>query len=101
MFCRHLLSCTTALTLVLAIAAPTQAADVPYTRGSWTKEIGDVQGVVNEGAALIRRFGWRCDSVSSIVRRWPSSGFVFYCNDFRYSYDVWDRGGRWVAKIND
>ncbi|KAA5607135.1 hypothetical protein F1188_04335 [Roseospira marina] len=94
---------TTTLVSALAVPAANQshAQDIPYVTGAWTKEIGNVQAVVNEGAALIQRYGWKCDSVDSVRRMLFKTGFVYYCNGFRYSYDVWDRGGRWVVKIND
>lgn len=49
--------------------------------------------------AVIRASGWQCDSVSRTIGMVTENGATVYCNQHRYSYDVWDRGGRWVAQV--
>ncbi len=48
---------------------------------------------------LIRAHGFRCDSVSGMVPFMFSTGYHVYCNQHRYSYEIEDRGGNWVARL--
>lgn len=85
---------------ILACAAPLTAAplenDAIYT-SDWTKE--HAQALANDASMLIRRAGYRCDTVSSISKWLFSVGFDVNCNDHRYQYEVEDRGGNWRAKL--
>jgi hypothetical protein len=50
-------------------------------------------------ANVVRMSGYRCDSVSAM---WPyitAYGYHFSCNHSRYKYDVEDKGGNWIAKV--
>lgn len=49
---------------------------------------------------IIRHFGWRCDSVSSIVALSAHFGADVACNHNLYSYEIKDLGGHWVATID-
>ena len=50
--------------------------------------------------AMIAVKGWRCDSISSATPHLFSIGYNIYCNEFRYSYDIKDRGGTWTVTLN-
>jgi len=79
-----------------------QAASAPLEEGAlytndWTHS--HAQTLADSASALIRVSGYRCDSVSSIQRWVFSEGFSVVCNDFRYKYEIEDRGGRWTVTL--
>jgi hypothetical protein len=76
-------------------AAPLEA-DAIFSSG-WTR--AHAQTLADGASTLIRRAGYRCDSVSSIQKWVFSSGFDVVCNGFRYSYEIEDRGGNWVVSL--
>ena len=50
-------------------------------------------------AAMVRLYGYRCDSISS-AREWLLSyGYTLNCNGFRYEYELRDKGGNWVVTV--
>lgn len=50
---------------------------------------------------LVEYFGYRCDSISSFRKAVFSAGeFTLNCNNFRYSYEIKDKGGRWTVTVN-
>ena len=51
-------------------------------------------------AQLVQLYGWRCDSISAVTPFAFSHGFYVYCNNWRYSYEVEDRGGRWIVTVD-
>jgi len=51
-------------------------------------------------AALVRRKGLRCDRVSMVSKHIFGRGFTLRCNDFDYSYNIEDAGGRWRITAN-
>lgn len=55
---------------------------------------------INALVALVQLYGYRCDSVSSVVPFVWSYGFNVVCNRFRYDYDVEDKGGTWVVTLD-
>ena len=63
-------------------------------------EFRDTQGLLEELANKIRNQGWRCDSISAASEMFWSTGFVIICNNFRYTYEIRDRGGRWVVTLD-
>ena len=52
---------------------------------------------INALAQLIRAYGYSCNSISSARPFLWSFGFVVHCNQFRYGYEIEDRGGTWVV----
>lgn len=54
----------------------------------------------NEIADLIRAYGYRCDSLSGLHEMVFSRGFSVTCNKFSYSYEIEDKGGRWVVTLD-
>ena len=57
---------------------------------------------INGILGLIHLNGWRCDSISNVREKmsFSTAGYKISCNYFRYSYEVVDRAGTWVACIN-
>lgn len=51
--------------------------------------------------AAIQASGYKCDNVDSIVPfSWSlKRGYHVYCNDYQYSYEVEDVGGRIVVTV--
>lgn len=70
--------------------------DAVYTNG-WTE--ARAQKLSNEASKLIRRAGYRCDTMSSFQRWVTKPGFTAVCNQFRYKYYIEDRGGRWTVTL--
>jgi len=91
---------TTAVFAAFVFTVPLSAAplesDAIYT-SDWTKE--HAQALANDASMLIRRAGYRCDTVSSISKWLFSVGFDVNCNGHRYQYEIEDRGGDWRAKL--
>lgn len=54
---------------------------------------------VNALATLIMAWGYRCDSVSSVIPFVFSPGFYVTCNRYRYDYEVADKGGNWIVTV--
>ena len=48
---------------------------------------------------IIRLNGYRCDTVDSIRPFLLSYGLTVHCNQFRYKYEIEDRGGRMVVTV--
>lgn len=85
---------------ICLLALPAWAA--PLERGAkFTRDwsYARAQTLANEASSVIRASGYRCDSVTSIHRWIYSVGFDIVCNDYRYKYELEDRGGRWTAKL--
>lgn len=67
--------------------------------GSDVENLSNLQEVLNAFAGMIRRNGWRCDSISAARKFMFSRGFTVICNDYAYEYEIRDRGGQWVATL--
>lgn len=51
-------------------------------------------------SAVIHLNGYKCDTISGIAPMSISYGFYVHCNQYRYSYEVEDRGGQWKVTLN-
>ena len=60
----------------------------------------DPTKVVAELVVLVRKNGWRCDTVSFACIGLFTPKFTLKCNENRYKYEVMDRAGRFVACID-
>ena len=49
---------------------------------------------------LVRASGYRCDSVDSALPMMFKDGFVLVCDQYRYRYEIVDRGGKWVVTVD-
>lgn len=63
--------------------------------------IGITSDVISGVVLMIVGSGYRCNSVSSIRHWLTGPGFSVSCNQFRYDYEIEDRGGNWVVQIDD
>lgn len=90
-----IITATTCLFALPAQAAPLEPG-AKYSR-DWSRDRAQV--LANEAGGVIRASGYRCDSVTSIHRWIYSVGFDVVCNDYRYKYELEDRGGRWTATL--
>ena len=64
------------------------------------KHIESVKGA-NAFADYVVASGYRCNSITSFRAALFSSGkFNLKCNNFRYSYTIEDKGGRWIVTVN-
>ena len=57
------------------------------------------QAIANDASYLIKRAGYKCDTVSFVTKWVFSVGFDVKCNQHPYSYEITDRGGNWVATL--
>lgn len=55
--------------------------------------------LIDASVMLVRIHGWKCDTVSALLPFTASPGYTLRCNDRRYSYELRDRGGTWVAEL--
>ena len=84
--------------LILAIALASTsaiAADVPYD--GIVKQERKVKA--QAAATMVKIYGYRCDSISSFMPFILSAGYKISCNNYRYSYELEDKGGRWVVTV--
>lgn len=51
-------------------------------------------------AQYVRAWGYRCDTVNAATPFMFSRGFNLYCNEYRYSYEIEDEGGRWIVTVD-
>ena len=49
-----------------------------------------------DAKTLIQAAGYRCDTVDKVNPFIVKRGYTVYCNGYSYSYELEDRGGRWV-----
>jgi hypothetical protein len=59
----------------------------------------EILKAAGEAANLVRANGYRCDSVSAFRPFFWGNGYKLVCNEFRYEYDVEDKGGRWEVTV--
>ena len=55
----------------------------------------------NISKKLIVAFGYKCDKIDSIIRSEWDGDYSITCNDYRYSYEIEDKGGNWVVTLNN
>lgn len=64
---------------------------------------GGGSGVSAESARavqkVIRLYGFRCDSVDSVIESSWDGSYSVYCNDYHYRYSIDDVGGNWVVTV--
>ncbi len=57
------------------------------------------RGAVEQGVQIIRLYGYACNSVSSLSVGWKGKVKI-KCNNYKYKYEIVDRGGMWVVCID-
>lgn len=57
------------------------------------------RGAVEQGVQIIRLYGYACNSVSSLSVGWKGNVEI-KCNNYKYTYEIVDRGGRWTVCID-
>jgi hypothetical protein len=86
-------------------AAPSQSStanptDVPIESDAIMQEkYKDDSRLMNLLVRLVKANNFRCDSISSISAYAFSHGFNLSCNNFRYHYEIEDKGGHPVVKV--
>lgn len=66
--------------------------------GSVKGNLADSQVVAVQ--KMIKLYGYKCDVVNFAMRSSWSGMIDVSCNNYRYSYDLEDKGGRWVVTID-
>ena len=100
----NLLSRVRMLILIYACAMPVPVSAIEIESDAIISdsflEFRDTYEVLEALAKLIRSYGWKCDSISVASTFVFSVGFNLTCNQFRYSYEISDKGGRWVVELD-
>lgn len=84
---------------VFPAPATAQTFDRPRSEAC-DKNFKDCDAAARLSQAMIRARGWRCDTISSLQWFAFSRGFYVRCNNFRYTYEIKDRGGNWVVTLD-
>lgn len=91
------------LALALALGATTATADTftfePNVFLPNGRTASDMTEIATAAVRAVHIHGWRCDSISSMAAHWFGDGFAMRCNNFAYTYDFEDRGGRWIVTL--
>ena len=83
---------TVILTLALVLASPVTHSASIDTDAMIDTSVGSDGAIAL--ATLIRINGYSCSSISAVVRE-SSDDFTVVCNNWRYSFQVNNRGGKW------
>lgn len=62
-------------------------------------KIAVMLNAAGEAAGLVRANGYRCDSISGFRPFLSGNCYNLVCNEFRYEYDIEDKGGRWEVTV--
>ena len=62
-------------------------------------EINNKSEFFNTLVSIVKANDYRCDTISSIAPFVFSAGYKFSCNQYRYEYDIADKGGRWIVTV--
>lgn len=90
--------CFTVLWVFLIINSTSN--DKKSTRKTPSKPIyTDSSDFKNTTKALIVASGYSCSSIDHISEHNFSYGYSVTCNNYRYSYEIVDRGGNWVVSV--
>ncbi len=94
---REILKLTTLAVLASTTvnAAPLET-DAIYN-SKWTQS--RAQELAREAGVRIRLAGYKCDTISSIRLWFSAKGYTINCNQYRYKYEIEDKGGRWVVTL--
>lgn len=84
-----------AVLAILGAAGPALAKPLPAVPVEDPRKVDAVitPMMLNAGAALVRAQGWTCDSISAARVMHTSVGYTLRCNNWRYAYDIADKGG--------
>ena len=55
---------------------------------------------VKAAQTMIQLNGYTCDTVDQMQPFILGGGFNVYCNNWRYSYELEDKGGRWIVTVD-
>ena len=61
----------------------------------------DAGVAIDDAVELVRNAGYRCNSVSSLIPFVfsPLTGGTLKCENYRYTYEIEDKGGRWIVTV--
>lgn len=83
------------LPMILLGAIPALAQAIPVEDRAVFPAAKD-RDIAIAAARLVRAEGYRCDSISGGRPFFTSYGFRLTCNEFRYTYDLEDKGRGWT-----
>lgn len=56
--------------------------------------------LAEKAADYVESLGYRCDSLSAFYKSAWSGAFTLSCNNYKYTYTIEDKGGRWVVTVD-
>jgi hypothetical protein len=84
---------------LIFLAVPASSTSVPVQTTTTTSTADtDQEQVKSRLTALIRLTGYKCDTLTKWRPMLFSRGYEVSC-DLYYSYEVEDKGGRWVVTV--
>ena len=88
------------LALVISQAFTTAVLAVPIEKDAqiYKPFIGQ-KLALNSLANAIQNLGYTCDSISAVTPFAFSEGLSVDCNDYRYRYEMANKGGRWDITV--
>lgn len=57
------------------------------------------ESIIGALVLVVRSVGYTCDSVSAATPFFLSEGYKLHCNHFRYSYEIENKGGRFMVMV--
>lgn len=87
-----------ATAITLASFSTVAATKVPYDNSAIVKK--ERKPKAQAAAAIVKIYGYRCDTISAFQPMVFSDGYTISCNRFRYTYELEDKGGRWVVTVD-
>jgi len=57
------------------------------------------QKTMEAAQTMIRAAGYKSDKVDKMRESLTSSGFIVYCNGYKYKYELKDVGGTWKVTV--
>lgn len=82
-----------------AIAQPVPIEPDAVISGANEMQRSQLPSLIESAVGLIRSHGWKCDSISSVRPFRMSPGIAVICNQYNYTYELWDQGGNWLIAL--
>jgi hypothetical protein len=90
-------SCSTGLFIVAACLPQTKVPFEPDAQISDNiKPRADFFDALTD---LVKAKTYRCDSISAVSSFFSGGGYKLKCNNYRYKYEIADKGGNWIVTV--
>lgn len=86
--------------LVIMLLAVSAFAETPIEpKAQITDNLKDKLDVLQVLSAMVKGNGYTCDSISAARNFFTGRGYVLTCNNYAYTYEIADKGGKWVLTV--